>query len=57
MSSPEEVERFEFTERDFENATTIRHSRQTKNEAIYGSFGAFDSDEGEDYDSRPSFGR
>lgn len=54
MSSPE-VEKFEITDYDYENEFNINRPqrRQTKNQAIYGSF-AGDSDD--EWESRPSFG-
>ena len=61
MSSPE-VEKFEVTDYDYENEFNINRPqrRQTKNQAIYGSFAGdgddSDDDSDDDWDSRPGFG-
>lgn len=56
MSSPE-VEKFEVTDYDYENEFNINRPqhRQTKSQAIYGSFGV-DEDSDDDWDSRPGLG-
>ena len=57
MSSPE-VEKFEVTDYDYENEFNINRPqrRQTKSQAIYGSF-APDEDSDDEWDSRAGFGR
>jgi len=54
MSSPE-VEKFEVSDYDLENEFNINRPkwRQTKEQAIYGSFGGDSDDE---IDARPAFG-
>lgn len=59
MSSPEEVEKFEITDYDYENEFNINRPqrRQTKSQAIYGSFAGDDDDSDDDFDGRAGFGR
>ncbi|XP_067941589.1 tuftelin-interacting protein 11-like [Watersipora subatra] len=56
MSSPE-VEKFEVTDYDYENEFNINRPqrRQTKSQAIYGSFG-IDGDSDDEWDTRPGLG-